>query len=123
MEADDQLLVVVTHARIRSQGHDAFNHLVDQVESTLTSMPGLYGYSLRKELLGDQAWTMTVWSDESSMFDFNSSQVHIHAMSSAKSLLKQARFARVQVDRADLPYSWDDAIQLLETQSRAYDFN
>ncbi len=49
---------------------------VGQVEKSLSDRPGLVGYSLRRQIIGNRAWTMTVWKDESSLLAFIRSPAH-----------------------------------------------
>ena len=119
---NDKLLVAITHTQVRPGQQKQFMSFVKQVENTLKNQLGLYGYSLRKELLGDQAWTMTVWYDESSMNSFKITYSHRSAMSSANSMLLNARFAKAWVDQSSLPIKWKNALKMLENTLRSYDY-
>jgi len=99
---------------------DRFWAYVDTVEASLPGRPGLVAYAKRTELFGDTAWTMTVWTDRDSLRAFVDSEPHRNAMRAAFGALSDARFARVEIDRNDLPVSWDRALELLESDGRHY---
>ena len=114
----DRVVVALTQAVLHDDGakRPQFWDYVVQVEATLAERPGFVGYSLRRELLGDNAWTMTVWSDEASLDGFVRSDVHQAAIREAMEALACARFARVEVDRSEIPIAWDRAIGLLDAR-------
>jgi len=93
---------------------------VGLIESSLDGQPGLIGYSLRRELLGDNTWTLTAWSNEDSLRAFVEDIPHQDAIRSSASGMTQARFARITVNREELPLSWSKAIEILEQQGRWY---
>ncbi len=116
------LLVAVTKAELhdeRSLRTRFWNH-VDKVEKSLEGRPGFIGFSKRQELFGDQAWTMTVWTDEASLDAFVGSSDHQAAMAEASYLLKSARFVRFQIDRSEVPVPWASALERLAASTRQY---
>lgn len=121
--AQDYLLVV-THTEVKNidEQRKQFNDYVDAIDHSLHEQPGLYGYSLRKELMGSQAWTMTVWYDEDSLDEYKVSQPHLQAMQKAPQMLVDARFARKKLKRTELPVAWEQALQILEAENRSYAF-
>ena len=121
----EELVVVITYAEIKDNSESAslFNKYLDKVAENIDNQPGLYGYSLRKELLGNKAWTMTAWDHEQSIAAFRNSPFHLPAVSEAPTVLKMARFARIEINNSDLPLSWDYALRLLAERGRVYDYS
>jgi hypothetical protein len=118
----DSFLIVVTSTEIHSDADSKskFNSFVKAINRNLNSTPSLYGYSIRKELFGNKAWTYTIWNDANSVAQFTSSADHLPAMALAPKILKTARFARTSIRAEDLPYSWEQALVLLEKSGRNY---
>ncbi len=113
--AGDALVVAITEAVLngdRSQ-RSTFWRYVEQVEATLPARPGFVGYALRREIIGRRAWTMTVWTDEASLDGFVQSDAHQAAIRASMGALACANFARVEIERVDVPISWDRALELL----------
>ncbi len=123
VEGSDRLVVAVTNGELRG-GSDLrarFWDHVSRVEATLAARPGYMGHSKRRELFGDQVWTLSVWRDEASLEDFVRSDVHQTAISEGMASLKTARFARFEIERKKLPITWERALTALETNARGYD--
>ena len=93
---------------------------VRKVEASLYQRKGFIGYSKRTRLLGNRAWTMTVWTDEASLEDFVQSDVHQRAIRESMGALESAAFARIEIKPEEIPISWDRAIALLEKQNEGY---
>lgn len=93
---------------------------VAKVETSLQNQPGFIGYSKRVELLGNNAWTMTVWNSEAEMNAFVRGQAHQAAIREGYSALQGAKFARITLKRDEIPLSWEQALQVLATQGRSY---
>ena len=120
---NNTVIVSLTNAVLHDDGklRDTFDRYVEQVVDSLEGREGLVGYSLRRQLLGNEAWTMTVWRDENSLRQFVNSGPHQAAIREAFPSLKSARFARVEVSRDEIPISWERAEQLLEQSTRGYE--
>lgn len=118
----DRVVVSITHAMLVDDRElrQRFWDQVERVEASLQDRPGLLGFSKRVEILGDDAWTMTVWQDNESLQAFLTSDPHRSAMRDGMIGLRGARFARVELDRQDIPLSWDRALAYLETDGRGY---
>lgn len=115
LAGDGRVVMAITEAVLngdRSQ-RSTFWSYVDQVEATLPTRPGFVGYALRREIIGRRAWTMTVWTDEASLDGFVGSDVHQAAIRASMGALACADFARVEIERGDVPISWDRALALL----------
>ena len=125
MRDAEDIHVVVTYAEVRPDKNSAelFSNYLDSIVEGMDSQPGLYGYSLRKELFGNRAWTMSLWRGEQAISDFRASEFHLPAMIEGPRILKSATFARAKVKPVDVPLSWDYALQLLSEQGRVYDYS
>jgi len=117
-----ELVLSLTQATLNddSRARAVFWDYVDRVETSLEDQPGFVGFSKRTELFGDNAWTMTVWSDAESLQAFVESEPHRAAMRNAMGALADARFVRVTIGRDELPVTWERALELLERQGRQY---
>ena len=119
LPGEDRLLVGLTKAVLRDDGalRSTFWDYVFKVADSLPEQPGFVGYSLRREIFGKQAWTMTVWSDEASLIAFVESDLHQAAIRDALGALACVRFARLEIARAEVPISWERALALFEDQA------
>ena len=120
VEPDQPVVVVVTNARVHSDRRAPFDLHTRKVMDSLPAQPGLVGFSVRRELFGDEAWTMTVWKSEADRARFVASDTHRAAMAAGAPALKAVRFSRVEIPAKDIPISWDRAKQLLDEQPRKY---
>ncbi len=112
-DAGDKVIVVLTHATL-SESRRNFDSEVGIVADSLAVRDGLIGYSLRKELLGNEAWTMTVWRDEAALAAFVASNAHQNAIVNSAHELAAVRFKRFEVDVSELPITWEQALAKLE---------
>lgn len=114
--------VGVTHAVLKDdrQYRSLFFDYVKEVEESLSQNSGFLGFSKRVALFGNDAWTMSVWTDEASMDAFVRSEAHQRAIRNAFKALEYARFARLEINAEEAPLSWDRALQVLESNSRVY---
>ena len=119
----EPVVVAVTQATLGDDADDraAFWDHVSRVEASLTDRPGFIGYSKRASVFGGEAWTMTVWADETSLTAFVRSDAHQAAIREAFGGLADARFARFAIAREDVPVSWDEALVRLDEENRGYD--
>jgi heme-degrading monooxygenase HmoA len=116
------VLVAITYIEIGDDAmqNKAFWRQVASVEAALEGMPGFLGYSLRRELFGNKAWTMTVWRDEASLMAFVAGPVHQAAIVGGSPSLRTARFARLEAKKADMPIDWGVAEKYLAENGRGY---
>ncbi len=89
-----------------------------RMRKAMPGMPGLIGFSVRRQLFGNQGWTVSVWEDEASLDAFVRSPEHIRAMRLGTPALAKASFARVEVNGSEIPLSWDRIEQLLKEEAR-----
>lgn len=117
---DQSVVVVLTNARVHQDRRAPFDLHTRKIVDSLPAQPGLVGYSVRRELFGDEVWTMTVWKTDADRARFVSSDTHRTAMAAGAPALKSVRFSRVLLPAKDLPISWDRAKQILDEQPRQY---
>jgi quinol monooxygenase YgiN len=111
-QADSTLLVALTHA-VLSEDREPFDRYTRMLVDEMEKQPGLYGYSVRKELLGDEVWTMTVWYDKASLERFIYSDIHQQAIQAAMPAVIATRFLRFEVPQDEAPPRWNDALERL----------
>ncbi|MEL6963929.1 MAG: antibiotic biosynthesis monooxygenase [Pseudomonadota bacterium] len=117
------VVIAISKAVMRQDGvkRSEFWHHVSTVRDSLDDQPGFIGHSIRRELFGTAAWTMTVWTDEASLDNFVASDVHQTAIREAFDALETTRFVRFVAIAGDIPIAWDRALVVLEDEGRAYD--
>ena len=115
-------VVVITEATLggSSEQRSGFWTGVQSVQAVLPSQPGLIGYSLRQELLGNRVWTMTIWQSELDVRRFADTATHRQAMQSGAEALINLRFARFQRDQRIAAPTWEEAMVALEVAGKKY---
>ena len=101
-----------------SMARSEFWDHVERVEASLPDQPGFIGFSKRREIFGNTAWTMTIWTDGSSMRRFVSSEAHREAMASSARTLDDASFHGFEISAEDVPIAWSDALDRLAEEPR-----
>ena len=121
--ADEKVIVGLTKAVTGDdrKKNKVFWAYTRRVEKSLQDREGFIGYSMRKQLFGKEAWTMTVWDNETSLDAFVRSDLHQEAMKEGWPALVSASFARIEIDRDEIPISWERAEELLNEYGRDYD--
>ncbi len=114
--------LVVTHAFIQDGKAGPFYSRSEEVVKSLKGQPGLLAYSVRRQLFGNQAWTLTVWDSERSKSAFIRSSAHHSALAEASSVLSCARFLRVDWSGEIKNLDWDEVLGRLDTESVSYSF-
>lgn len=122
--AAEEYLVVVTYAEYRTEdGADSrFADLVSEVRASLEADTKVHGYSIRRDLFSNRAWTYTVWETRSDMEQFKFASPHASAMGEAPQVLETASFAQTVISTDALPFDWDQALMLLQEEGRNYSF-
>ena len=121
----EQYWVVLTEAQINpdtKNGKSLFKDYVSQIAKTLPDQPGLYGFSLRQELFGKKAWTLTVWSNKEAIKKFRNSDPHLSAIARVPDMLSAGKFLTFQISSSDLPIKWSSVLAKLETEGRSYTY-
>lgn len=114
--------LVVTHAFIQEGKSGPFYSRSEEVVESLKNQPGLLAYSVRRQLFGNEAWTLTLWDSENSKSAFIRSSAHQLAMAEASSVLSCARFLRVDWSGEVKNLDWDNVLDRLDTEAVSYRF-
>ena len=104
----------------RGRARDAFWQHLREVNAQLPEQNGLIGYSLRRELLGNAAWTMSIWEDRQAMRAFVRSPRHAAAMKEGTAGIADMAFVTFEMEANALPLRWEDALTRLEKDGRPY---
>lgn len=120
VELPPTMAVSLTHAWVRPDRRDDFDEHTRRVLTALPGHAGLIGWSVRRQIVGREVWTMTVWRDAASRARFVDSSDHRAAIASAYPAIERVRFARLEIGPADLPLRWPRALAALDAAERAY---
>lgn len=112
--AEDSVLVVVTHAGLHRSRRRSFDRHTRRIMRTMEGYDGFVGYSVRKEILGDEVWTLTVWRDEAALGGFMAREPHRRAMRESSHAIRWLRSTRFHIPSGELPLTWDRALARLE---------
>ena len=118
--ADAQVVVGITHVTTgddSSRNEIFWDHTMRVVDS-LPAHKGYLGHKIRKQLFGNEAWTMTVWKDEKALQNFISGEKHSDAIQNGLDAVVKARFVRLMISKSDVPMSWDDAEKMMDEKGR-----
>ncbi len=80
----------------------------------MSTTPGLIGYSVRKEIFGNEVWTMSAWISEEALTQFLEGRAHRDAVAKGGIPPAKVRSAYTWIPAKRLPISWEYAQQLLE---------
>ncbi len=119
--APETVVVAITQASLKPDKRMAFDRSLDTVAAILSGTPGLLGWSLRRELFGTEAWTLTIWESDAARAAFVGSQVHRDAIQASIPALTGTRFARLTLPSRELPFGWPQALAVLERDGVSYD--
>ncbi|MEM9553533.1 MAG: hypothetical protein AAGC60_04690 [Acidobacteriota bacterium] len=117
--AGETVVVAITHTTVASgwsKRRSFSRHLWDVVD-TMPDHPGLVGYSVRRDLFGADAWTLSVWTTEQALSSFLRSPVHASAVEDGGRTLTSLRRARAEVATDEIPLGWPRALEILEAQN------
>ncbi len=116
LEDDEIVHVGMTHAYLNG---GASEFLLDtfKVYDELEGFEGYLGGSVRKEIWGDQVWTLSVWRTESDLKSFSSSDLHRNAIKSSGRYISKIRSTTLRMKRKDVPKTWHEARSHLEQLS------
>jgi quinol monooxygenase YgiN len=112
--ADEKVVLVLSRIVVDTSRRDEFDRQTRLVIDSMPQHRGLIGYSARRELLGNTAWTMSVWESDQARADFVNSAVHERAIAKSRPAMKTVEFKRLTVERKDVPASWKEALAMLE---------
>jgi heme-degrading monooxygenase HmoA len=112
-QGDEQVVLVLTRVVVDTSRRGEFDRQNSRVLASMDSQPGLIGYAARRQLIGDQGWTMSVWANDEARVAFVRSTVHREAIAKSLPSLRVVELKRLQVTRKDLPVDWDQVLQML----------
>jgi heme-degrading monooxygenase HmoA len=120
MPEESQVVVGITHVTTGddSSKNDLFWDHTMRVVDSLPSHSGYLGHKIRKQLFGNEAWTMTVWQDEDALQNFVSGEKHSDAIQNGLDAVVKARFVRFTIAKSKIPLSWDDAEKIMDEKGR-----
>jgi heme-degrading monooxygenase HmoA len=108
------VVLVLTRIVVDPQNRAEFDRQTSRVIDSMPSQPGLMGFSARRELFGQQGWTMSVWASQEARAQFVRSAVHQEAIAKSKSAIVTVELKRLTMQRDELPKNWTEAIQKLD---------
>jgi heme-degrading monooxygenase HmoA len=110
----EPVVLVLTHVVVDRTQRSEFNRLNRRVLASMEEHPGLLGHGARRELFGENGWTMSVWANDDARAAFVQSRVHREAIAGSMPALVRVRLRRAVVERSALPKDWDEVIRLLD---------
>lgn len=116
---DGTYVVAATHLVVDPDARAEFEAQVGRVLDVLEASDGYVGRSLRRQTVGDEYWTLTVWESEDAMYAFVGSDVHVEAMSRAAEFGRAGEVVRWEAPAARIPPSWDEVLERLQTDGRS----
>src|SRR2546430_3525861 len=79
------------------------------IQKQLQGSRGLIGYSLRAQLLGKKAWTLSVWEDEHALNEFVRKSPHVDTIRRVR-LGEARKFVRWKLLGSEVPPKWEEAL-------------
>lgn len=111
--SDATVVLVLTRVVVDRRQRREFDRQNGLVMSGMGQHQGLLGYAARKELFGNQGWTMSVWADDAARDKFVRSPIHREAIAKSMSALRTVELKRLTVARNALPTTWKAVYRLL----------
>lgn len=111
--AEQRVVLVLTRVLVDGKQRAEFDRQNSRVLASMQQHPGLVGYAARRELFGNQGWTMSVWASDEARSAFVRSSVHREAIAKSQPALLAVELKRMTVARKDLPPDWDAVLRLL----------
>ncbi len=112
-KAEEPVVLVVTHVVVDTSQRREFDRQNRQVLDSMKTQPGLLGHAARRQVFGDQGWTMSVWANDEARAAFMRSAVHREAIAKSMPALRAVEVKRLTLARKDLPANWNDVLALL----------
>jgi heme-degrading monooxygenase HmoA len=112
-QGNELVVLVLTRVVLDASRRQEFDRQNSLVLASMGSHPGLLGYAARKQVFGDQGWTMSVWANDAARAAFVRSAVHREAIAKSLPALRGVELKRLTVARKDLPANWDQVIRML----------
>ena len=111
--AEDQVVVVLTHIVVDSNQRSEFDRQTRRVIDSLPSHSGMLGYSARRQIFGNEAWTMSMWASDADRAGFVRSAVHQEAIAKSAPAVVNIQLKRLSLTRKDVPAGWPRALELM----------
>lgn len=123
LPGDQSLIVATTYLPIRDgdEANDLFQRHMEELNAALEAGPeGLVGYSLGQSLVANEVRTLSVWTSYEAMYGFVLGDAHAAAMEDGARIEVEgaARVAQWETTAAELPPSWPEARERVETEGR-----
>ena len=115
--SEEKVVVVLTHIVVDSNQRNEFDRQTRRVIDSLPSQRGMLGYSARIQLFGNEAWTMSVWAEDTDRAGFVRSAVHQEAIVKSAPAIVSIQLKRLTLARKNIPESWPRALELLAEPS------
>lgn len=115
--ASDVLPVSVTHATLGAE-RKVFYRETLRVYRSLAAQEGLLAFAIRREVFGNQVWTVTVWASAAARTQFLRSAAHQQAVRLGRAAIQSLRTCRWMLRRDQLPPDWAAVLQMIEPAPR-----
>lgn len=112
--ADNRVLVAVTTGQITRGSGAAFAEQLREVMDSLPGEPGLIGFAVRRQLVGNRVWTMSVWTDEAALARFLAGPAHREAVRVGGIPAESVSSTTYWLPVEQVPPSWAEAVGQLE---------
>lgn len=111
--ADEDVVLVLTHIVVDTGRRAEFDRQTRRVIDSMPGHAGLLGFSARRQIFGNEGWTMSVWASDEARARFMGSAVHQAAIGRSRPAIVTVRIKRLSLSRADLPGDWGRALEML----------
>ena len=113
-DVGDTVILALTHAVLDPKKRKPFDRYIGQVADGIEEHSGLVGFSMGKQLFGDEVWTVSVWSDREALSGFVRSDLHRAAMDAGRPAVRAIRTCSLESSPALLPVKRRVAFALLD---------
>ena len=113
----ERVVVALTHAVLDRSKRRPFDRYTKILADGIESQPGLIGYSLGRQLFGNEVWTISAWTDRASLDAFVQSELHRAAMKAGRPAVRAMRSCELEVAAAELPLDREQAFALLDAHA------
>lgn len=113
--SDGDVIVAVTHATLHRGNRSAFDKHTSLVIKDIPTHAGYLGHSVRKQLFGNEVWTLSVWRDHVSLDEFVRAPVHREAIKQGIDAIIEAQFLRFEWPASSPPPRWSETLERLKS--------
>ena len=111
----DKVYVAISHASLKRHMRSNFLQNSDELYSSLTSVDGYVGGSLRLEPFGDQVWALSLWVDKKSMDEFIKDHPQAIAAFTSEESIVDFRTSFFNMNSDEIPNVWQHAMLELDS--------